>query len=137
MRIRGLAASGLVACALTVITTPTASATHIGDRCSEPDCAASASFVKNGDHLYVWDNKADGHSAVAEYTRSDTGGEDGQLNRAWQNQGAEEGPHDQNMNIPENGWIRYRVCIGEYRSDASERYIIDNSCSDWKKENAS
>lgn len=136
MRVRQLAAATAAAGALMAITVPAASADHIGDRCSTPDCAGSASFVKNGDHLYVWDNKADGHSAVAVYTRSDTGGEDGQLNHAWNYRSA--GSRiDHNMNIPEKGWIRYKVCIGDYDSDASKRDVIDSSCSDWKKESAS
>ncbi|GAB3282483.1 hypothetical protein [Parasphingorhabdus pacifica] len=132
MRVRRFAVAAASAGALLVAMAPAAFADHIGDRCSTPDCAGSASFVKNGDHLYVWDNKADGHSAVAEYTRSDVG----QFNRAW-NYSGNNTRIDHNMNMPENGTIRYRVCIGEYSSNADERYVIDGSCSDWKEERAS
>ncbi|GDY33398.1 serine/threonine-protein kinase [Gandjariella thermophila] len=78
--------------------------------CTPDGCAARASFVAYGDHLYVCDNKADGHSAVAWYQRSDV---PGQNNEAWDNNGSGT-CIDHNMNMPEGAKITYRVCVGDY-----------------------
>jgi len=59
----------------------------------------SASFIKHGEHLYVWDNKADGHSVVATYMRWDTSN---QMNHAWNHYGAGT-RYDHNMSIAEEG----------------------------------
>jgi hypothetical protein len=89
---------------------------------------ASATFQQDGDHLYVWDDDADGWSAVVQYWRSDTGGVGGQLNEAWNHYGA---GHriDHNMNIPESGWIEYRVCEGKWSS--GQHGSIPDPKSDW------
>ncbi|MCG5435247.1 hypothetical protein [Micromonospora foliorum] len=84
--------------------------------------------MRDGDHLYVWDNKADGHSVVALYSRSDTGN---QSNATWNHYGA--GTRlDHNMDIPEGGYIIYRVCLGEY----ADQIVLDWTCSPLKKESA-
>ncbi|MFG3554252.1 hypothetical protein ACGGAQ_07690 [Micromonospora sp. NPDC047557] len=87
---------------------------HAGDVCTYPmktGCDGSASFVHDGEHLYVWDNVADGNSVVAEYWREDVG--IGQRNLAWNHYGA--GTRlDHNMNMAEGVGIRYRVCLGDY-----------------------
>ncbi|MEV1009370.1 hypothetical protein [Streptomyces sp. NPDC049881] len=106
---------------------------HVGDLCttgvSLDPCHGSASFVKDGDHLYVWDNVADGWSAFARYYRSDVSGLAG---FAWNYHGA--GTRiDHNMDIPENGWINYEVCLGEYGT----RLILDWTCSNYFVEDAS
>lgn len=111
----------------------TSSSYHEGDVCttgvSLPRCNGSASFVKNGDHLYVWDNKADGNSAVVRYYRSDVNGLAGV---AWNYHGA--GTRvDHNMDIPENGWINYEVCLGHY----GDRTVFSWTCSDYLYEKAS
>jgi hypothetical protein len=97
---------------------------------------ASATFKQDGDHLYVWDDYADGFSAVVQYWRSDTGGVGGQLNEAWNHYGA---GHriDHNMNIPESGWIEYRVCEGEW-SSGQHGSLNDPQyyCSHWIREPA-
>jgi hypothetical protein len=99
--------------------------THVGDICTV-SCKGSASFVHDGDHLYVWDNAADGRSAVVIYFRSDTGD---QKNAAWNHFGANT-VLDHNMNIPEGGWIKYHVCLGDY---AAGKY---DTCSSFYTENA-
>ncbi len=111
----------------------TSSSYHVGDVCTTavnlPRCNGSASFVKDGDHLYVWDNAADGHSVFVRYYRSDVNGLAGV---AWNYHGA--GTRvDHNMDIPEGGWINYQVCLGRY----SDRLVYDWSCSDYRVENAS
>ncbi|MFD6620241.1 hypothetical protein ACFWFB_33925, partial [Streptomyces albidoflavus] len=111
----------------------TSSGYHVGDVCttgvSLPPCNGSASFVKDGDHLYVWDNEADGNSAVARYYRSDVNGLAGE---AWNYHGA--GTRiDHNMDIPENGWINYQVCLGRH----GEGLVFDWTCSNYYVEDAS
>lgn len=132
----GAAAAGMLA--VLAVATPASASTytvtypglHAGDLCTdEPNyCDGSASFVRDGDHLLVWDNNADGHSVMVMYYRSDSG--DTQI-RDWNHYG--KGSRlDINMNLPEEGWVQYRVCLGEY---GSQTYDM-NSCSGWKTENA-
>ncbi|ARZ65690.1 hypothetical protein M1P56_17425 [Streptomyces sp. HU2014] len=104
---------------------------HIGDRCTSDNyttCAGSASFIKEGDHMLIWDNKADGHSVVVTGERSD-----GLPLELWNHSGSEgDGKVDHNLNLPESGWIRYKVCLGEYGS----KKVIKDTCSASKLENA-
>jgi hypothetical protein len=59
-----------------------------------------------GDHLLVWDNAADGHSAVVEYLRNDENGDD--YLRAWNYYGKYY-KLDVNMNLDrDGGYISYR-----------------------------
>ncbi|MEU0128952.1 hypothetical protein [Streptomyces sp. NPDC006289] len=103
---------------------------HTGDKCTwSNSCAGSASFVHDGDHLLVWDNAADGHSVVVEYERSDVGGSD--YIRDWNHYG-KYAKLDINTNIPEAGWITYRVCLGEYGS----RSVLRDTCSSFLYESA-
>ncbi|MCX4549794.1 hypothetical protein OG204_17750 [Streptomyces sp. NBC_01387] len=103
---------------------------HTGDTCTwSNSCAGSASFVHAGDHLLVWDNAADGHSVVVEYERSDVGGSD--YIRDWNSYG-KYAKLDVNMNLPEDGWITYRVCLGEYGS----RTVLRDTCSSFLWESA-
>jgi hypothetical protein len=103
---------------------------HAGDLCTdEPNfCDGSASFVRDGDHLLVWDNNSDGHSVMVMYYRSDTDG----MIKDWNHYGL--GARlDINMNLPEDGgWVEYRVCLGEY----GPRTWDMNSCSGWKYESS-
>ncbi|MFE9820039.1 hypothetical protein [Streptomyces sp. NBC_00236] len=132
----GTAAAGMLA-ALAVAGPASASTytvtypgTHTGDLCTdEPNyCDGSASFVRDGEHLLVWDNNADGHSIMVMYYRSDNSGT--QL-RDW-NQYGKGSRLDINMSLPESGWVEYRVCVGEYPTQTYDM----NSCSGWLHESA-
>ncbi|TXS34526.1 hypothetical protein EAO71_00990 [Streptomyces sp. ms191] len=133
----GAAAAGMLA-VLTVATPASASTytvtypgPHAGDLCTdEPNfCDGSASFVRDGDHLLVWDNNEDGHSVMVMYYRSDSGNT--QI-KDW-NHYKVGSRLDINMNLPEDGWVEYRVCLGDY----STRTYDMNSCSGWLHEGAS
>ncbi|HEY3506465.1 MAG TPA: hypothetical protein VGN37_27210 [Actinocatenispora sp.] len=140
-RLAGALAAGAVGATMALLfATPALADTwessgfHDGDICTyvgnvnDGSCRGAAAFLRDGDHLYVWDNLADGHSVVADYARSDTPSQD---NEAWNHYGA--GTRlDHNMDIPENGWIKYRVCLGEY----SSRSYVSGTCSDWFTESA-
>jgi hypothetical protein len=78
--------------------------------CAPDGCPARATFVAQGDHLDVCDNKADGHGTVAQYTRSDV---PGQNNEAWDHDGAGTCT-DQNMNMPEGAKITFKVCVADF-----------------------
>jgi hypothetical protein len=78
--------------------------------CTPDGCAGKATFVTEGEHLYVCDNKSDGHSAVAEYQRTDV---PGQNNQAWNHDGTGTCV-DHNMNMPEGATITFRVCLGDF-----------------------
>ncbi|MGW1813697.1 hypothetical protein ACWCQM_09010 [Streptomyces sp. NPDC002125] len=132
----GAAAAGMLA-VLAVATPASASTytvtypgTHTGDLCTdEPNyCDGSASFVRDGDHLLVWDNNADGHSVMVMYYRSDNSST---LIKDW-NQYGKGSRLDINMNLPESGWVEYRVCLGEY---GTQTYDM-NGCSGWLHESA-
>jgi hypothetical protein len=74
-------------------------------------CDGSASFHADGEHLYIWDNFADGHSVVVVYWREDVG--TGQRNEAWNHYGA--GTRmDRNLDMAKGVGIKYQVCTGEY-----------------------
>jgi hypothetical protein len=132
----GAAAAGMLA-VLTVASPASASTytvtypgPHAGDLCTdEPNfCDGSASFVRDGDHLLVWDNNSDGHSVMVMYYRSDTA----DMIKDWNHYGL--GSRlDINMNLPEDGgWVEYRVCLGEYGSRTWDMI----SCSGWKHESS-
>lgn len=80
--------------------------------CSPGGCAAQVRFTAYGEHLSVCDNKADSHSAVAWYRRSDV---PAQNNEAWNHSG-DGGCVGQNMNIPEGTTITYKACLGDYKT---------------------
>ncbi|MDI9831350.1 hypothetical protein [Streptomyces sp. KAU_LT] len=133
----GAAAAALLAVlavdtpASAVTYTVTTSAAHAGDVCTVNPyyCHGSASFIKDGDHLLVWDNNSDGHSVVVRYIRSD----DGKRYDAWHHYGAGK-RLDVNMDLPEgkwpNAWIQYEVCLGEYNG-GNKPSIMFETCSDY------
>ncbi|MEU6088057.1 hypothetical protein ABZ865_14770 [Streptomyces sp. NPDC047085] len=137
----GAATAGLLA-VLAVATpasaatyTVTSSAPHTGDVCTVNPyyCHGSASFVKDGDHLLVWDNNSDGHSVVVRYIRSDDGGA---RHDDWNHYGAGT-KLDINMDLPEGqwpqAWIEYEVCLGEYNNGYDATIMLD-TCSGYRIE---
>lgn len=71
-------------------------------------CAARANFASYGEHLYVSDQDADGHSAVVRYWLE---GGTGPFH-VW-NSGGNGTTVDHNLELPEGSWIFYQVCVGE------------------------
>lgn len=66
---------------------------------------------------------------VVEYERSDYDGSD--YKRDWNHYGQYK-RLDVDMDIPETGWITYRVCLGEYGS----RTVLRDTCSSFLYEPA-
>ncbi|WP_207125832.1 hypothetical protein [Actinocatenispora comari] len=90
-------------------------------------CAGEAKFEPVGEHFYIADLKADGHSVVVRYVRHDicspvTGR--CQVNLAWNHNGANSVPVDHNMNIAEGVEVDWNVCLGEYGSQT----ILYDTC---------
>jgi hypothetical protein len=82
--------------------------------------AGSANFTSYGEHLTIYDDKADGHSVVVLNVRQDLCCAEFE---GWNHNGAKSF-YDYNLDMPEGDWIDYYVCLGEYAS----RTILWNTC---------
>jgi hypothetical protein len=101
----------LVAAVLTTFTLTGASAAA-GDssRCTAgTGCAGRATFTSLGEIFHVYDQSADGHSAVALYWLPDGSGP----TLIW-NSGGNGTNVTANLELAEGSWITYRVCLGEF-----------------------
>jgi hypothetical protein len=108
-----------VLAALGFAVTTAAPASADSARCTA-GCGAYAYFVSYGEHLYVEDRAADGHSAVAVWYTPSTG-----TRYVWNARGAFGPRVDGNLSLPEGTGISYMVCLGEYGS----RTVLWNTCS--------
>jgi len=89
---------------------------------SNPAHAGEATFAPDGEHYYIFDRIADGHSVVVVNYRSDlspTGPYYG-----WNHNGVNGVPVDYNLNMPEGTAVTYYVCLGEY----GDREVLWNTC---------
>jgi hypothetical protein len=111
---------GLIGGLLSVMTTP-AIADSSACTPSPNLCSGYGYFVSYGDHLWVEDRAADGHSAVAYYCRYDNR----TCGLVWNPHGAWNQPVDKNMNLAERAQIMYRICLGEYGSNT----VLWSTCS--------
>jgi len=87
-----------------------------------PPHAGEATFAPAGEHYYIYDRKADGHSVVVVNYRSDrspTGPYYG-----WNPNGANGDPVDYNLDMPEGTAVTYYVCLGEF----GDREVLWNTC---------
>ncbi|HEY0640330.1 MAG TPA: hypothetical protein VGD67_22090 [Pseudonocardiaceae bacterium] len=71
-------------------------------------CAAGAEFVSYGEHLYVNDRAADGHSALVRYWLADGTGP-----HTARNSNGNGTTLDVNLELAEGSWIFYQVCVSE------------------------
>jgi hypothetical protein len=117
VRLRKLAVVVLATLGFTVVAARPASADS--SRCTA-GCGAYAYFTSYGEHLYVEDRAADGHSAVAVWYRHTTG-----YQYVWNPYGAWARRVDRNLALPEGTGISYMVCLGEYGS----RTVLWSTCS--------
>jgi hypothetical protein len=107
-----LAALGFAVCAASPASADSA-------RCTS-GCGAYAYFVSYGEHLFVEDRAADGHSAVAVWYTPWTG-----TRYVWNPHGAFGARVDGNLSLAEGTGLSYMVCLGEYGS----RTVLWNTCS--------
>lgn len=113
-----LLVAGVVAAATFL---PTSSATADTSQCSSPSgtCAAKAVFESYGEIFRLYDQSADGHSAVLLYWLADGTGP----YWVW-NSGGNGTVVTVNLELPEGQWIRYMACTGE----SGPKTLVANSC---------
>lgn len=101
----------LVAAASIAAVTLTASAADAdSSRCTaDTGCAGRATFTSLGEIFHVFDQLADGHSAVVLYWLPDGSGP----TLIWNSNGNGTDV-TANLELPEGSWITYRVCLGEF-----------------------
>ena len=111
---------GGTAVALTVI--PPTPAIADTSQCSTPSsaCAGRATFASYGEVFKVFDQAADGHSAVVLYWLSDGTGP----HFGWNSQGNGT-TFTLNLELAEGDWIFYRVCLGE----SGPKTLVSGTCS--------
>jgi hypothetical protein len=89
-------------------------------RCtSDSACAGKATFASYGEVFTVYDQKADGHSAVVLYWLPAGVGP----LYVW-NSGGNGTSAKGDLELPEGSWITYRVCLGE----AGTKQILTATC---------
>lgn len=115
---RLLLAAGAATAALTLLAPGVAHAD--GSQCSQPtgECAGKVAWQANGDLFRIWDQKADGRSAVLMYWLSDGSGP-----HTVRNSDGNGTRKDVDLELVEGDWIFYRACL----SDAG--VLVANSCS--------
>jgi hypothetical protein len=100
----------LIAAAVgTLVLTSASAAAADSSRCtSDAGCAGRATFASYGEVFTVYDQRADGHSAVALYWLPDGSGP----HHIWNSTGNGTSVKG-DLELPEGSWITYRVCLGE------------------------
>ncbi|HEU5473217.1 MAG TPA: hypothetical protein VFV67_21445 [Actinophytocola sp.] len=89
-------------------------------RCTvDAGCAGRATFASYGEVFTVYDQSADGHSAVALYWLPDGSGP----HMIW-NSGGNGTSVTANLEFPEGAWVTYRVCLGE----GGPKEVLINTC---------
>ena len=97
-----------------------ATANADSERCtSGSGCAGRVTFQSYGEVFRVYDQNADGHSAVALYWLPDGSGP----HLVWNANG--NGTNvSADLEFAEGSWVTYRACLGEY----GPREILQNTC---------
>jgi hypothetical protein len=111
----------LIAAAAGLLTLAGASAAAAdSSRCtSDSGCAGRATFTSYGEVFKVYDQLADGHSAVALYWLPDGSGP----HMIWNSTG--NGTEvTANLEFAEGSWVTYRVCLGE----GGPKEVLLNTC---------
>lgn len=90
------------------------------NRCTaDTACAGKATFASYGEVFTVYDQKADGHSAVVLYWLPDGSGP----HLIWSSGGSGTNVKA-NLEFPEGSWVTYRVCLGE----SGPQEILQSTC---------
>jgi hypothetical protein len=111
----------LIGAAVAGLTVMGASAAQAdSSRCtSDSGCAGRATFTSYGEVFHVYDQLADGHSAVALYWLPDGSGP----HMIW-NSGGNGTSVTANLEFAEGSWVTYRVCLGE----GGPKQVLLNTC---------
>lgn len=115
-----LRTAALPAAVLAVMAAGTSTAAADSNRCtSDSACAGKATFASYGEVFTVYDQKADGHSAVLLYWLPDGSGP----HLVWSSGGSGTNVKA-NLEFPEGSWVTYRVCLGE----SGPKEILQATC---------
>ena len=99
----------VVAAVATLTVAGSSAAIADSSRCTAgTGCAGRATFTSLGEIFHVFDQSADGHSAVALYWLPDGSGP----TMIWNSTGNGTDV-TANLELAEGSWITYRVCLGE------------------------
>lgn len=110
----------VAAAAATLALSSASSAAADSSRCTvDAGCAGRATFTSYGEVFTVYDQSADGHSAVALYWLPDGSGP----HLIW-NPNGNGTSVTANLEFPEGSWVTYRVCLGEY----GLRDVLTSTC---------
>jgi hypothetical protein len=89
-------------------------------RCtSDAACAGKTGFKSYGEVFTVYDQKADGHSAVLLYWLPDGTGP----HLVW-NANGNGTTVTADLELPEGSWVTYRACLGEYGT----KTVLEATC---------
>jgi hypothetical protein len=113
--------SALVAFAVgALLLTGGATASADSERCtSGSGCAGRVTFASYGEVFKVYDQSADGHSAVALYWLPDGSGP----HLIW-NSGGNGTSVTANLEFAEGSWVTYRSCLGEFGT----KEVLQSTC---------
>jgi hypothetical protein len=111
----------LVGAAIVTLTIAGSSAAEAdSSRCTaDSGCAGRAAFTSLGEVFHVFDQSADGHSAVVLYWLPDGSGP----NLIWNSSGNGTNVTG-DLELPEGSWITYRVCLGE----GGPKQVLTETC---------
>jgi hypothetical protein len=116
--------SSLIVAGLVAAFTVAAPAPAFADsgQCSVPSgtCAARVTFQSSGELFKIFDQSADGHSAVLLYWLSDGSGPYYGWNHAGNGTQV-----NVDLALPEGDWIFYKACLGEYGT----KTLVAGTCS--------
>ena len=106
--------------ATTMTVTAATPALADSSRCtSDSACSGRITFQSYGEVFKVYDQKADGHSAVLLYWLPDGSGP----HRVW-NPNGNGSSVTANLEFPEGDWVTYRACLGEH----GPKEILESTC---------
>lgn len=93
----------------------------------------SARYQDAGDHVYLCDHEADGHSVAVELTYTTENGRFVDYWRwNWWGPHVYNGCKDLNLSVSDSHVFSYRVCVGDYaRPGGRPARVIYDSCSDY------
>ena len=118
MVVLGLVAGGMLAVAGTAAADSSQCTTYVSTaKAHYSSCAGHAWFQSSGEHFYIEDRIADGHSVALHYTIN------GVTKTAYNRNGKAGKTVDLNLSLPEGTIVEYKVCLSEDSKD------LAGSCS--------
>lgn len=127
MHMRKIARMAAVASAATIMVLSAGTAHASGPDITDRNAGGRSEFKTYGDHLYIYDTRADGHSVV-------TIVEQGTPEYHWNRWGEPNMVH-KNLNLRENVTMYIRTCLADWKGSATAG-ILWETCSTGKQTEA-